>query len=398
MAHHVVQSPSRRMSGFSMVEVLVALVIGMLASIVVLEMFSNSEGRNRTAAGSADAQSNGIMTLYQMQSNIQRGGYGLNSISLFNCNAIWKVGAGAGTDITKPVTLAPVAINPVDTANVLKIPAGDTNSDVLVVMFGTGNSESEGNEIMATAVPVYTVRSQGLFAVGDRVIAVAAPCGATNLTIDRLTASDAATSTVTAVVGTAGNILFNLGPGPNGPNAAPTAAMPSNGPAVLVYAVRNGSLTVCDFNINDCSKDSNKGLVTVWVPLTDNIVSMRAAYWRDNSAAWNGATPADIVINQTQPTTACDWARVRAINLLLVTRSVERDRDVVTNTAARVLNASAAIAPTWSSAALNAAAPVVLGTDDATDQEWRHYRYKAFQAMMPLRNVSWMGSPPPGCP
>jgi len=364
----MIQMPSRRMAGFSMVEVLVALVIGMLASIVVLQLFNNSENRNRTAAGSADAQSNGLMTLYQMQSQILRAGYGFNSISLFNCNVTWQV--ASGSSITKPIKLVPVAINPVDSAGVQIIPAGDANTDVLVVISGNGNSESEGNEILETNSAVYTVRTQSIFEVGDRVIA--APfsnslggtlCGTTALTIDRITASDPTSSKVTTLVGTAGKVLFNLGLGPNGLNATPTVAMPTNGPTILAYAVRNGNLTVCDFNVNDCSNDSNKSLISVWVPIASNIASMRAAYWRDNSADWNGATPTEIAIDQTLPNTACDWARVRAINLLLVARSDEKDKEIVTilngstkvsSTAelAKIAN-SAAPAPNWSIAALN---------------------------------------------
>ena len=408
---HFVQKPAKYMSGFSLVEVLIALVIGMLATIVVLQLFTDSENRNRTSSGSADAQSNGLMTLYQMQSNIQRAGYGINSTSLLNCNATWKI--NAIDDISIPVTLAPVVINPKDAAGKLKIPAGDDNTDVLVVMFGNGNSQPEGNGIDATAGTIYTVKNPSMFAVGDRVLAApsATPdaCVGSNLIMDRITATAALTVTsANAGIVAAAPILYNLGPGPNGPNATPSAAMPTNGPTVLVYAVRKGSLTVCDFTIDDCSKDSNKGLVSAWVPVASNIVSMRALYWRDNSAAWNGATPADIVIDQAQPASACDWARVKAINLMLVARSDEREKTridppnsgEVTRLASEVAAGNTAPAPTWSIAALNAAtaATIVLGSDTGTNaREWRYYRYKPFQAFIPLRNITWMGSPPTGC-
>ncbi len=373
---------------------MVAVVIGMVASIVVLQLFTESENRNRTSASSADAQSNGVMTLYQMQSNVARAGFGINATRLFNCNLTWQVG-GAG--ITTPLLLAPVSINPLDASNNARIPPGDDNTDVLVVVYGNGDSQPEGNEITATTGTVYTVRSQSMFAIGDRVIAAPDACGTTNLVLDRVTASNITTGDVTTVVGGAAKTLYALGAGPNGANQAPTTAMPTNGPSILVYAVRNGSLTVCDFTVSDCSKPSNTTLTSVWAPIASNIVSMRAAYWRDNSAAWNGATAADIAINQTQPTTGCAWARVRGIHLALVSRSEEREKEVVTQTAAKIITAGASTAPTWSTAALNAAAPLVLGADGASDEEWRHFRYRAFEAFIPLRNVAWMGSPPTGC-
>lgn len=364
---------------------MVAVVIGMVASIVVLQLFTDSENRNRTSASSADAQSNGIMTLYQLQSNIARAGYGISSTRLINCNVTWQVG---GADITEPLLLAPVSINPKDASNNDRIPAGDDNTDVLVVVYGNSDSQPEGNEISATSGSVYTVRTQSMFAVGDRVIAAPDTCGTTNLVIDRVTDSDAVTSEVTTNVGGAGRTLFALGAGPDAANQPPTTAMPTNGPSILVYAVRNGSLTVCDFSISDCSKPSNTGLTSVWAPIASNIVSMRAAYWRDNSAAWDGATAADIAINQTQPTTACEWARVRGIHVALVSRSEDRDKVIVTGPS------GVTPVPTWSSAALNAAAPIDL---TLTDPSWERYRYRAFEALVPLRNVTWMGSPPTGC-
>jgi type IV pilus assembly protein PilW len=241
-----------------------------------------------------------------------------------------------------------------------------------------------------------------MFAVGDRVIATPSAnpdaCLGSTLNIDRVTASDSATSTVTtayAGITASEPILYNLGPGPNSINASPIATMPTNGPTVLVYAVRNGSLTVCDFSLKDCSLAANAGLSSVWVPQADNVVSMRAAYWQDTSVAWDGSSSAS---NQTSPTTACNWAKVKALHLVLVTRSDQREKEVVTNSAVNVVNASAALSPAWNIAALNTAAPIVLGTDSSsTDQEWRHYRYKAFQALIPLRNITWMGSPPAGC-
>ena len=219
------------------------------------------------------------------------------------------------------------------------------------------------------------------------------PCGTPPLNIDRVISSDPSTGKVTTAIGTAGTILFNLGPGPAGPNATPTTAMPTNGATVLVYAVRNGSLTVCDFAIDDCSKEDNKKLVSVWVPVASNIVSMRAVYWWDDSSAWSVAAPVD---PKTQPITACEWARVKAINLVLVARSDERDKKVVTTTSK---NGPSTNAPTWSQVAVAplVAASGALGPDNAADEDWKYYRYKTFQAFIPLRNVTWMGSPPTGC-
>lgn len=405
-------------SGFSMIEILIGLAIGMLASLVVLQLFADNEARNRTASGSADAQTTGAITLYQMQSNIQRAGYGFNSRALFKCNVSWKV-AKTGATISKPVTLAPVSINPTSTSGGTTsalIPAGDNDTDIVMVIYGNGNSQPEGSEILSTTAAVYNVRSPSMFNVGDRVIAArgttADSCGTNTLAIDYVTAVDTTTGnvTVSTAPGAGGKTLFNLGAGPNGANAVPTTAIPNNGPTILVYAIRSGVLTVCDFNVNDCSLAANSTSSSVWVPMSENIVSMRALYRKDASGnLWDGSTVTD---EQTQPTSACTWARVWGIQLMLVTRSDEYDKNIVTraNTttvsstpALSAIAGSSALSPSWNTAAFNTTATtlaaanrttsntaVVLGTDDTSDRSWRHYRYRAFQTLIPIRNVPWM--------
>lgn len=364
----------RRAAGFSLIEIMVGLAIGMLAAIVMLQVFALSEQRQRTATSGADAQSNGVIAFYQLQSNISRAGYGLNAVSLFNCNTTWKV--ASGNYITNAIPLAPVTINPVGAGGAAIIPAGDLNTDTLLVIYGNSNGEPEGNTINSQATTTYAMQMASAFTVGDRVIAAPAACVA-NLVLDQITAVAAPNVTVDA--GAVGTTLFNLGPGPT----------------VLAYAVRGGNLTVCDYVVNDCSIAANTGDASVWAPIASNIVSLRAVYLKDTSTVMDGIPDAD-GHNQTAPTTNCGWARVSAVNVAMVVRSSQYDQKVVTTTA---IDTPAPInAPTW---AENATVPLVgatgtLGPGTQTNEPWKHYRYKVFQAVMSLRNVAWM-EVPTGC-
>lgn len=383
------------MAGFSLVEVMVAMVIGMIATIVVMQVFFGSEARGRTAGGNADAQSNGVMAFYQMQSHIQKAGYGLDSLGLFNCLATWTPASGAAID--KSVYLAPVSVNPQGKKGAvtsLLLPAGDPNTDTLLVIYGNSNGQPQGNKIIDSAGLSYTVQLPGSFAVNDRVILVkdTGPdnCGGAAYTIDRVTGVDA--TSITLATGGTGVAIFNLGKGPNGANAAISNSNPANGPTVLAYAVRNGSLTVCDFTVHDCSLDANKNSNAVWAPIASHIVSMRAAYWKDTSAAWDGTASAS---NQTHPADACSWVKVKAVSLVLVVQNPERDAAVVTRTTKNGVSAAEANAPVWDH---DGVAPLVsntgaLGPDAQADEDWKHYRYKTFQSLIPLRNVAWMGRP-----
>ncbi len=367
--------PKRRAVGFSLVEIMVGLAIGMLAVIVILQVFALSEGRKRTTTSGGDAQSNGALMVYQLQRDIGQAGYGFAAPSMFNCNLTWPVASGA--TIATAVPLAPVTINPATTI----IPAGDPNTDRLLIVFGNGNGQPQGNTITAQASAVYTVQmpssfTPGAVGVGDKVIAGPTPpatCG--NLIVDRITA--VAANTVTAAVGSVGTILYNLGPSPT----------------VRAYAVRGGNLTVCDYMVNDCGLDTNKGNPAIWVQIAGNIVSLKAQYARDTTAAMDAIPD---VFDQTTPTTGCDWARTPAVRLAIVARSNQFEKGLVTTTA---LNVNSPVnAPTWDG---NAGAPIVaatgiLGPDTAVDEPWKHYRYKVSQTLVPIRNVTWLGVPT-GC-
>ena len=342
---------------------MVALAIGMLASIVMLQMFALSEERSRTATSGGDAQSNGAVTYYQMQSNLARAGYGLNFPALFNCSATWQV--ASGSSIAKTVRIAPVTINPVDASGGSLIPVGDPNTDTLLVMYGNSDSQPEGNLADTSASPNYTMQMASSFNVGDRVISVPAACSA-NLLIDRVAA--VAATTVTVETGASGTSLFNLGRGPAG---LPTTAG-ANGPTILAYAIRGGNLTACDFMVNDCSITANTGNAAVWEPVANNIVSLRAQYGRDTAAAAHMDGIVDSY-DRTTPTSSCGWARVSAVRVALVARSAQFEKTAVTPTA-----------PAWDGSAGAA-------IDLSNNASWQNYRYKLFQAVIPLRNIAWMG-------
>jgi type IV pilus assembly protein PilW len=346
--------------GFSLVEIMVGLVIGILGVIVMLQVFALSEERKRTTTNTGESQSDGVIALYQLQRDIGQAGYGFTSQGLFACNLTAPSG-------TTAIPLAPVIVNPPTAV----IPAADANTDRLLVLYGEGNGQPQGNPIASQLSNVYTVQMPTAFAVDDRVIAAPAACAA-NLILDRVMAS---AGTVTVATGAAGATLYNLGPRPK----------------LMAYAVRSGNLTVCDYVVNDCGTASTTN-TTIWVPIASNIVSLKVQYGRDTlttspvpSPPAMPNPPVDqtvyakaVTYDQTTPSgasAACNWLRIPAVRLALVARSGQYDKGVIT-----------AAEPVWSGTATN---PIVL----SAFTNWQHYRYKVFQTVVPIRNVAWMGVP-----
>lgn len=415
--------PRRPAAGFSLVEIMVGMVIGMFGLIIMMQVFSLAESQKRTTTGGGDAASSGAIALFGLQRDIRQAGFGMSDINLLGCSLVLRAGVNLNA-------IAPVTINH------FSIPPGDANTDTLLLMYSSTNGSTQGDSIVTQPVTgqagaavqwdIYQVATPTSFTIADRVVATpqnrAAPC---NLSLTTVVGSNNAglyanSANVVVTAGTGlpamtNGLLFNLG----------------SAPKVLAYAIRSGSLTQCDYMVNDCSNAANTGNAAIWVPIANNIVSLKAQYGRDtmngqtpgnttmdgivdwfdqvtpygpsarlpsppNPAAQGAAQPAPPMSGGSAgPTYQCAFARISALRLALVARNANFEKTAVT-----------AAAPTWDGSVAHtppnpptiadstgwSANPIVL-SGNAT---WQNYRYKVLQTVAPLRNLTWQGVPT-GC-
>lgn len=371
MAHHPRHphpaGTARRNAGFSLIELMVGLVIGMIAVFVMMQVFQSAEGFKRTTTGGNDAQTSGAIALDNLQREIQQSGYGLNNSLLLGC----PVALPNGSVLTN---LSPVTINHPS------VPAGDANTDTLVIVSGANSILPAGDWVNGHTGAAFTTSTPNVFAVGDLVVFAEqlrgtgevrpkGACNLGNLLVQAVTAQAGTSVTVgTAVAGGGEGALINLGPAANA--------------KVLAFAVRNGALTMCDFLQDDCTANGSRNDTTVWVPIENGVVSLRAQYGRDTTATMDAIVD---FYDQTTPATACDWLRMAAVRVALVVRGGQYEKtDTVTGN-----NVTTAV-PTWmgSTATANSVAtPIVL----SGDADWQHYRYRTIQSTIPLRNNAWAG-------
>ncbi len=351
--------------GFSLIEVMVALVIGMIAVIVVMQVARLAEGQKRTTTGAGNAQSNAALAMYTIQRDIKQAGYGMTSRGVFGCPLTLR------KDITL-TALAPVTINSAD------VVAGDANTDTLLVVYGGSAGTPEGDTIVSTgAVGTKDVdqrigiTSPANFRVGEYVFAAPkAPTNGCALTMNAITEVAATSITVPGIGATEGMSLFGFGPRPR----------------IVAYAIRSGNLTMCDYMQADCSAECTAGNTTCnasWAIIAQGIVSLRAQYGRDATApidgsvdTWDQTAPAQAT-PANQEAYAGAWAAISAVRLALVTRNDQPERDVVTSAQ-----------PTWTGST-GAAIDLKKGAEDVT---WKNFRYQVYEAVVPLRNLPWMGS------
>ena len=350
----------QKQMGFSLVELMVAMTIGLFGVLIMTQVFSLSEQNKRATTGGNDAMNEGVVSLYALQRDVRTSGYGIADSNLLGCNLLLRSGVTL-------VQVAPVTINHVS------IPAGDANTDTLLVFYAFSNGSTQGDQISAVpATDQYTVGTPASFSIGDWVVAtpqVRTCSGGTApltpaLTLTRIAAVTSPNVTLTAgtgmtfsaIVSPTFPVLYNFG---------------ARLPTLVAYAIRNGNLTMCDYMVNDCGQAGSANNAAIWVPIGSNVVSLRAQYGRDTAAA--GAMDGIVdVYDQTTPASACDWVRVSAIRLTIVTRSVQPAALATT------------AAPQWDG---SANAPIVLSGNSS----WQNYRYKMFQTVVPVRNIAWMG-------
>ncbi|MCK6406425.1 MAG: PilW family protein [Rhodocyclaceae bacterium] len=398
--------------GFSLVEVLIALVIGMIGMVVMLQVFANFEGQKRTSTSGGDSISSGSISLYSIQRDIQQSGWGINAIQMIGCTL-----TDAGNILLQginSVPLVPVTINP-PTAT---LPAGETGTDTLLIVSGSSNSTIEGDLIngsVAIGGTVYPVHTPSAFAAGDYVAAVKADraVGACSVQVNKVVstvtnAGGLGTVTVSTGALAASNVndrLFNLGPAP----------------LIRGYAIRkmtaatgvdpNGvdKLTVCDYTAGTDCTDADS-----WTPVANSVVSLRAQYRRENQNnamtgvpdTWDQSFTTTGVTTFVQPglggdPAACAQMRIRAVRLAMVARSSQPERpvkdagnnDVPVWQSALTWSGSVTNVADGNSAAAAAAVGISPTSPSATWPTWNDFRYKVFETVVPLRNVTMRGVP-----
>lgn len=189
---------------------------------------------------------------------------------------------------------------------------------------------------------------------------------------------------------TAGARLFQLG----GANASPT---------IRAYAIRDSVLTVCDWRRADCSDADKVTERDIWMPLADNMVSLRAQYGVGYAWASVPASQPDVQVEKwnqvlpgtTTPVGGCNMARIPALRLVLMARSSQPEKEATLPDPDRPTGSD------WSwmgnldgsNPTAAAAVKIVFPDPDSTWPKRWNFRYKRFQSVVPLRNVSSLGVP-----
>lgn len=369
-------------SGFSLVELMVAALIGLIGSVIIFQVFSVFEGQKRTTTSGGDAQSTIALAMHAIERDARQAGFGINDKTYYGCSiSAWEeVPPGAGGGPTGPgafsVSFVPARITQGSNTPDL-VSGGWPRPDSLSFLYGSSQIAHFPPRLiqsMVSAASNYRVSNRHGFEVGD--VLIAAELRGTPLapvcTLSQVRGLPTTAGSTDVIDHSPGN--YDLGgltyqtrfnsPG-LGPNyTADTTRIFNLGrtPTINVYTVSNGQLMQQSFNATASPIWSN-------TPIMDGIVQIQAQYGKDTI----GNDGVVDVYDEVDPTTPDEWAQVLSLRVGLAARVGQYEKDMV----------SPATIALW------AGGPVWTLT-----AEERHYRYRIIETIVPIRNLIWKRAAP----
>ena len=427
----------RRAQGFSLIEILIGLVIGLIGCVIIFQVFAVNEGYKRSSTSGSDAQVAGTLALYALEREMKMGGFGINDRVTIGCNMLGYTSTRSPTNYN--LALVPVQIHPGATASA---------SDAISINYGTAVEFAPGYGLTtANMAPGnnFRMENRGGVRFFDFLIvsqpnqancslvnavnlplgtpsgggAAAAPlCGGNNSTdaveICSVSKTDAdgvarnynpagglgGAPTYTVSTGTTNTRFFDLGAEP----------------AFNVFRIINNTLSLCNMRTANCADAT---VAANWLPIMENVVFMKAEYGmdtnddgivdtfssrvcRDTDSAyttalndnfgdsWASASDgnADGLVDTWAPgaPSSYDWSRIMAIRVAIVVRGMQYEREDVSPATIQLWPDATGNSGCVNSALLTAApssGPVYTVPD-------RKYRYRVFETIVPLRNSIWM--------
>ena len=355
-----------RQHGFTLIELMVGVAIGLLSTLVIAMVMKEAEGYKRSTQTGTEAQVNGALGLYALSRELESAGYGFSGFpNSMGCNISAQYGGAAVGNFS--ATLAPVLI----TTN----PAG---SDTVRIMASQSNSFKAPTSIVglgyAPNTPAlasnFPVQSPIGIAGGDLLIAV--PNGGGNCELFQ--ASGAATA---AGVPRSDSATWNATGWPTATYVAGDSLVNLGSLRDSLYSVNATTFVLqSDSFVNAAPPSRNTA------QLQPNVVMLKAYY------GWAAVDPGPLVrFDSVTPTTNAGWRTLRAVRLALVVRSELKEKDVVTT-----------VNPLWDvgstfavpgSVACGASQCVTLNVQTVVGTDWDHYRYRVFDTIVYLRNTQW---------
>lgn len=392
--------------GFSLVELMVGLSVGLLVILIITQAIAMFETQKRTTTTGSDAQQNGLLGLFSIEQDVRLAGAGFNSADLFQClnqYSYFQLNAGSAPIINAALNFTPVLIEDGGAAP-------GANSDRIIVRTGSniaGSIRTRLTEKTPSSTPPFDLTVERIYDFIPDDLVVVAAYDKSSCVLMKVTVVNQEARTI--------SVATNLGYPEYNPASLPAVTPPW--PSQFQensWVYRVGNTNASDSGISsrtyrqgadqrlEVLDSVNPGGAAIF--LADGIVNIQAQYglstnsddrdvtsWQEPTGAFDAtALAGGGGVNSRQ--------RIKAIRIAIIARSSNRERDSVTMQCAAIdpnrpdcacQGAMTNFGPcAWYDIG-GARAPAIDLRAAAGDAEWQHYRYKVFQTTIPIRNTTW---------
>ncbi|HEV7813690.1 MAG TPA: PilW family protein [Janthinobacterium sp.] len=388
---------SRR--GFSLVELMVSVVVGLLAIMFATKLVVNAEQNKNAAVGGSDSMQNGMLALFSITKDAGQAGWGLNDPLINGCNTNFSDNNGTGFQLASVPGPAGAAVTPLVAAVIVS--ASDALPDTIYLYSGSSMSGTGNLRLTATSqpsLPSLTVdRDAYGFSAGD-VLVVAPETPGGNCSVAQLSDVPNGTTNTTLPIaaGSGDNSRFNAAAGLMSYTGGQTRIFNlGSGKSLAFHAwsVQNGFLQLQATDLPGAAA----GPATV----ADNIVSIKAQYGFDTRAGAAFTPASGLVVSAWSKGMmdadgdgviggAGDYQRIAALRIAVIARSKNPEKPnngvcSATTVAPVVFGANEP-----SGVAAVPVTPTVSVAGDPID--WTCYHYRVFETIVPIRNAGWRPS------
>lgn len=399
-----------RQRGLSLIELLVAMAIGLVVTLAVTSVVTVGEAHKRTTTSTNDMGQSGSFAIYQLDRAVRSAGSALVQSAnngVFGCkltvSSILPRGEdfpvpfkdnflkpAGGTASTNDLRVAPLLIG--------KSMSDDDVSDVLVIMRGNGNAGGVPRRIKdpGSATQLKLENSIG-FAVGD-ILLVSQP-GVTDCLMEQVSSLDP--------MANPGEL--NLGGTYYTTGSTVSAATLAASTSTYVTSLGNASQGSVQFTLFGVGANNTlfsydllreATATDASQAMADGVKELHAVYGLDITGdgvldAWAdpGDTGYDIATVMTTPATI---RRIVAVRVALVLKSpTHEQKEVMPECDGSATTAEAACAPLRYFTGLGNAAGTSLEreVDTKTVTGARHFRTRVVESTIPLRNMQLTPAP-----
>ena len=380
------RSSRRRSShGLSLIEILVGVAIGLIGIVAIFQAVAVWTKHTQSTSSGGDAQVAGTLALFNIERDLKQAGHGFGKAGTPVMGCLVSV-------IRAPFSFG---LRPVE------ITAGAGGApDQINVLYGDSSFYVDESTLTSSTATTKTLKRRGGFKIGDlAVVAVNPGASAATASCQLIEVTDDLNPDGVSIAHT--DVPYaSYYHAASSPLVTPRFNDPASAPSATTGTMYNlGPEPI----LNTWSIQGNRVLrrseglqvqATAPMDIAEGVINLKAEYGYDTNA--NGQIddgPGNVEWLTALPAGA-DWRRVLAVRIAVLVRSrqFERSSDPGASAASVVTSSNPfyfddPVNRKFLMTNVDGSLPAITTVGDPNN--WRHYRYRVYERVIPLRNILW---------